>query len=123
LLRGKKRIRDDPGFDAWRDTSSLFVRLFGPYPSRPDITDPCKYQKLAGYGVVHVDINTFLYEQLRSFAIYPDPKDPARTSWAITKFATFFFGELQRIYAPEILETLDTFLRLRPSNVRTGNAR
>lgn len=128
LLRGKKRVRDDAGFDAWRDTSTLFVRLFGPFPERPDLSQfgwqqrYCRPQQLAGAGAVHVDITRFLHQQLPSFQVFPTD-DPARISWAITKFATFFYGELQRIYMPELFTALDTFFRLRPSNIRTGNAR
>lgn len=128
LLRGKKRVRDDAGFDAWRDTSTLFVRLFGPFAERPDMTQPgwqqryCRPQQLAGAGAVHVDITRFLQQQLPSFEVFPT-EDPARIGWAITKFATFFYGELQRIYMPEVMTALDTFFRLRPSNIRTGNAR
>src|SRR5262249_31421274 len=36
LLTGYKRIRDDPGIDAWRDASSLFVRLFELESDEPD---------------------------------------------------------------------------------------
>lgn len=128
LLRGKKRVRDDAGFDAWRDTSTLFVRLFGPFAARPDVTRfgwqqrYCRQEQLAGSGAVHVDITRFLHRQLPSFEVFPTD-DPARVSWAITKFATFFYGELQRIYMPELFTALDTFFRLRPSNIRTGNAR
>jgi hypothetical protein len=35
VIRGKKRIKDDPGLDAWRDTSSLFFTLLGPFENSP----------------------------------------------------------------------------------------
>jgi cholesterol oxidase len=112
LFRGNKRLRDDPGFDAWRDTTSLFVRLFGPLPSEPARGVKLPERSQSGLGVVHVDATRFLFEQLQSFRV-TGTDDPARKSWAVAKFALFFFGELQRVYAPELPKLLDTLFRPR----------
>jgi hypothetical protein len=42
----------------------------------------------------------------------PEDVDPARATWAIAKFGWFFFGSLQRVYAPEVGKVFETFFRL-----------
>jgi hypothetical protein len=108
-LHGYKRIRDDPGPDAWRDTSSLFVRLLSAAPK----------STLLGAGVVHVDLDGFLFHQLPSLRATGTDDDPARAMWAKLTFATFFFGTLQRIYLPEVKTAIETLFGVNPSNLRT----
>jgi cholesterol oxidase len=110
IIDGYKRVREDPGLDAWRDTSSLFVRLKSQEASDADPID-------RGAGVVHVDLPTFLFEQLPSMKI-TGTTDPARVTWSLAKFATFFFGSLQRIYAPEARVALEALFKAHPNNVR-----
>jgi choline dehydrogenase-like flavoprotein len=109
-LEGYKRIKDDPGLDAWRDTTTLFVRLFAA-------------GELRSAGIVHIDLPG-LQAQLRSMRIMyggkrivsgrieamPDP-DPARVAWALASFGQFFFGNLQRIYPEALGSALDSLLR------------
>src|SRR5690606_7111498 len=112
-----KLIRDDPGLDAWRDTSSLFVRLLGPAPDGARSAQ----QRLRGAGTVHVDLDGFLTEQLPSIRVETDggqSPDPARATWAILCFASFFFGQLQRVYLPEVESALRSLFEPRPANVR-----
>jgi len=116
-LSGFKLIRDDPGLDAWRDTSSLFVRLSGPAPDGARSAQ----QRLRGAGTVHVDLDGFLTEQLPSIRVETDggqSPDPARATWAILCFASFFFGQLQRVYLPEVESALRSLFEPRPANVR-----
>jgi hypothetical protein len=103
VLSGYKRMRNDPGLDAWRDTTSLFVKVTGPAPARsaPGVTRAA--------GVLHVDLSGFLFDQIHSIEI-TQTKDPARIVWAAATFATFFFGSLQRIYLPQVGGALDTLL-------------
>jgi cholesterol oxidase len=100
-IRGYKRIRDDPSLDAWRDASSLFVQLvaFGADGAAP---------VLGGAGVVHVELGRFLFDQLRSLTVL-HTEDPARRAWAMTSFASFFFGTLLQVAAPEVLAAAETF--------------
>ena len=100
LLYGYKRVRDDPGFDAWRDTSSLFVQLFA-VPEEPQLKEPPDPACLAGAGVLHVDVNDFVFDQLASMKV-TGTEDPARIAFALGKFAAFFGAGLQRIYAPGV---------------------
>jgi cholesterol oxidase len=128
LLRGKKRLRADAALEAWLDLSTVLVRLFGPFAEPPDLSARdelqrcCRRRHLAGIGAVHLDMTRFLHQQLPSFEVFP-ADDPARTSWAISKFAAFFFGELQRIYMPELFTTLGASFRAAPSSIRAGNMR
>ncbi len=123
FLWGYKRIREHPAIDAWRDTSSLFVTLFG---LRRDGRAGASVPR--GAGVVHVDLPGFLYGQVPSItAGYtgdgPEPafvpaEDPAVAIWAIAKFATFFFGSLQRIYAPDLTNVVAGAFRGATNNLR-----
>jgi choline dehydrogenase-like flavoprotein len=124
-VEGHKRIAADGGMDAWRDTSSLFVRLFdGPHAAQASAdpsSDPGK--NLRGAGVVHVDFDGFMFNQLPSMRVTgencdPERKDSTRAMWAKAKFASFFFGTLQRIYAPQITTALETMFKPHPNNVQ-----
>jgi len=107
VLHGYKRVRDDPGFDAWRDTSSLFVQLFA-VPEEPDLKELPDPACLRGAGVIHVDLNDFLFDQLASMKV-TGTDDPARIAFALGKFSAFFFGALQRVYLPEVGKAVETF--------------
>ena len=82
-----------------------------------------------GAGVLHVDMNEFMFAQLPSMVVAegvdpvrprpgmpsrdrPEAVDPARAAWAVGKFAVFFFGSLQRVYAPELGSAIGTFFGL-----------
>lgn len=131
-LEGYKRIRNDPGLDAWRDTTALFTR-FG----RPSLANG-KKSRLGGpidacaAGVIHVNLTDFLYREVPSFqAIGGEGKlplppnfevtgttDPARLNWAAGKFISFFFGTLQRVYAPAAINVADALFQPVPNGVR-----
>jgi hypothetical protein len=123
-VNGYKRLRDTAALDAWRDATSLFLKLTadGEPPEAPP----------ALAGVVHVELVDFL-KQLRSTRVVtwdrldklteedPTLHDPLRTAWAVGTFGTFFFGTLQRIYLPQLTPVLGTVGRVphkRPSSVQ-----
>jgi choline dehydrogenase-like flavoprotein len=114
-LLGYKRIKDDPGFDVFRDTSGLFVKLLA---SEPTPVREC----VVAAGVVHVDLNEFLTKQLPSFRVEP-ADDPARVSFALGKFMLFFFGSLRRVYLPEVSGVLATFFGRPPGERRERRRR
>jgi len=123
FLWGYKRVREHPAIDAWRDTSSLFVTLLGP---RRDGSAGRSVPR--GAGVVHVDLPSFLYRQVPSIVAgyagrdpddaFVPAEDPAAVTWAIATFAAFFFGSLQRIYAPDLTNIVASAFRGRTSNLR-----
>jgi cholesterol oxidase len=120
---GYKRVREHPAIDAWRDTSSLFVTLIG-----PPRDGAAGHSVVRGAGVVHVDLESFLQKQLPSIkAGYATPgkdgeffaaNDSAMITWAVAKFAGFFFGSLQRIYAPDLTSLVAGAFRGHTNNVR-----
>ncbi len=91
-LVGLKYVHDDPGFDAWEDTTALFVELS------------------AGgriyYGVLRLSMSYFLETMLPSFRVH-NTTDPSRHAWAIGAFAGFFFSSLQRAYLPFLNPIVD----------------
>ncbi len=122
-IQGFKRIGEQPRIDAWRATSSLYCQLHGPFSGGS--AQPSAHATVRGAGVVHVDLTTFLFRQLPSMRISASPlpaaaagaapgDDPARTTWALVRFASFFFGTLQRIYMPELGSALEAMIRRQP---------
>jgi choline dehydrogenase-like flavoprotein len=109
VLEGYKRVRDDPGFDAWRDTSTLFFKLRREHPGgRPF---------LVGAGALHMSLENFFEGLLPSIRI-TGTEDAARITWATARFATFFFGTLQRVYSPGVGTAIEALFKIHPNNVR-----
>jgi choline dehydrogenase-like flavoprotein len=120
-LHGYKRMSLVPGANAWRDTTSLFVTLLGPDAGG-------QASVVRGIGAIHVDLTGFLFGQLHSVTaaeaespgdtrVSHAPVDPARLTWAVAKFSTFFFGSLQRIYVPQVGAAVDALFHPRKTNV------
>ncbi|MDH3726740.1 MAG: GMC family oxidoreductase, partial [Myxococcales bacterium] len=93
ILEGKKTIRDDPGFDAWEDTTWLDIEA---------LTEFNKKGKKIGVskGELLLPAQAFFDMQLPSFKA--DTDDPARQMWAMATFGRFFFGHLAAVYLPEL---------------------
>ena len=87
ILRGSKNIQDDPGFDAWEDTTTLNFEL--------EIAGETQ-----GKGKLRLPAAEFFGSQLRSFRA--DTDDPIRQVWALASFGTFFFGNLAEVYFPGV---------------------
>lgn len=85
-LEGTKVITDDAGFDAWEDTTRLFVTA--KVPGEPD-----------RHGIVRLSMEDFLQKMLPSFDV-SGTADDARRIAAITTFGSFFFSNLQKVYLP-----------------------
>lgn len=90
-LKGKKTIRDDPGFDAWEDTTRLDLKL-------TEFNENGK--KRVSNGELLLPARAFFDKQLPSFKA--DTDDPARQMWAMATFGRFFFGHLATVYLPEL---------------------
>lgn len=124
-LEGYKRVRQDPGLDAWRDTTALFTRIG--VPAERDgklVALGGPLGKVLAAGVIHVDLNGFAFKEMPSFRATGgesgngDTTDAARINWAIAKFASFFFGTLQRVYSPTGRSLLDAIYQPMPNKVR-----
>ncbi len=104
-LEGKKTIRDDPGFDAWEDTTRLCIE---------NLTERDKDGKPVDVtqGELLLSASAFFSQQLPSFKA--DTDDPARQAWAMATFGRFFFGHLAAVYLPELArfgELTSNFMR------------
>lgn len=95
-LVGFKEIKDDPGFDAWADTTTLFTRILDGHagPDEEDAAD------VLAAGILRIHLTDFL-EQLTTFRA-DGPSLAARTS-ARLRFGQFFLGKLWDVYAREFL--------------------
>ena len=90
VLRGFKRLLDRAGSDAWQDTTTLFTTI----RNRRD-------RSFRRAGILRVGIDDFLTKQMPSFEVR-GTDDDERKIWAFGAFASFFFGNLEKVYLPEI---------------------
>jgi hypothetical protein len=91
-LFGHKEIRDDPVFDVWTDTTTLFTRVFaGRLPAEPG---PGAVPHAS--GIIRIHLRDFIV-QLSTFRT-TGPSAKARAA-ALAKFGQFFFGAVWDVYA------------------------
>jgi predicted acylesterase/phospholipase RssA len=90
-LAGKKEVRDEPGFDLWKDTTTLFARLHeGDGPAGP----------VVGAGVLRLGAAELI--KLVSSMTATNADSARHHAEAVLKFGRFFLGELWESYAPEV---------------------
>ncbi len=86
-LAGKKEVRDDPGFDLWKDTTTLFTQLY----KGPDQSSP-----VAGAGVLTLGAPELMKMVSTMHAI--NAASAAESTKALARFGKFFLGELWNTY-------------------------
>jgi cholesterol oxidase len=86
-LRGHKVVEDDPGFDSWRDTTTLYTSVLDGHAAGWDDDLP-----VLAAGILHIHLRDFA-RQLTTFRSDP----PGRTA-AIARFGQLFAGELWDVY-------------------------
>ena len=96
---GFKEVRDDPGFDLWRDTTTLYVQLLAGQVDERDTPDTSGLlapddPRIVGAGVLRIAPLDFA-RQLTTFAA-GGPDGGA----ALARFGQLFLGELWHTYAP-----------------------
>ena len=89
-LAGKKRVRDDPGFDLWSDTTTLYTRLH----EGPDASG-----SVVGAGVLRLGVDDLV--RLVSTMRATNADALAEKTRAIGTFGRFFLGELWSQYASQ----------------------
>ena len=104
-LSGFKLIKDDPGFDLWHDTTTLFTRILNGHVSAADETaaanDPEKLKQMVkASGIIIIHFFDFL-KQLTTFRA-EGPTLSDRTS-AMARFGRLFMGKLWDVYARNVL--------------------
>ena len=90
-LSGEKLIHDDPGFDLWSDTTTLFIRIFHGHveAANEDGTS------IWGAGVLHIHTVDLLRQLGTMRAHGPDPR---RRALAMLRFIRLFLGKLWDTY-------------------------
>jgi hypothetical protein len=93
---GYKVVRDDPGADLWRDTTTLYVRIVAGHVDRGEEVDA----EVIASGILRLGALDLL-RQLATFRVEgPTLRD--RTS-ALGRFGLLFMGRLWDVYAREVL--------------------
>jgi predicted patatin/cPLA2 family phospholipase len=104
-LSGFKYVKDDPGFDLWHDTTTLFTRVLNGHVSEEAETaaskDPEKLQQMVkASGIIIIHFFDFM-KQLTTFrAEGPTLSDRAS---AMSRFGKLFMGKLWDVYARNVL--------------------
>ncbi|AEH08002.1 MULTISPECIES: hypothetical protein [Protofrankia] len=88
-LSGFKDVHDDPGFDLWRDTSTLYTRIFAGHVDAAGESTA----RIVGAGIVTIHIPDFLW-QLTTFRT----SGPAGGTAGLVKFGRLFLGDLWEVY-------------------------
>ncbi len=89
-LAGHKVIEDDPGFDLWRDTTTLFTRVLRGHVGAVAAEEP----EVVASGIIHIHGADFA-RQLITFRTDP----PGRLD-ALGRFGALFAGDLWDVYGP-----------------------
>jgi hypothetical protein len=90
-MTGFKEVKDDPGFDVWRDNTTLFTRILRGHVGADEETQA----EFLASGVIQVHPLDFL-KQMTTFKA-DGPTALARAK-AFTKFGKLFLGNLWDIY-------------------------
>lgn len=93
-LAGVKLIEDDPGFDLWRDTTTLFTRIL-----RGHLEDDGEAEVIAE-GTLRIRVGDFA-RQLTTFRA-EGPSRRARAA-ALARFGALFMGGLWDVYGRRYL--------------------
>ncbi len=103
-LSGFKDIKDDPGFDAWSDTTTLFTHIMkGHITAEEENTRKVtgNFQDLVvASGIINIYFFDFL-KQLTTF--HTEGPTQADRNAARIRFGRLFFGKLWDVYAQNVL--------------------
>jgi cholesterol oxidase len=96
-LSGFKDLHGEPGFDLWRDTTTLFTHIFEGHVQQ----DGEEQAAVIATGILQLDMLDFLH-QLSTFRV-DAPTDLEKAS-ALSRFGIFFLGNLWEVYGAKVLE-------------------
>jgi len=106
-LAGHKIVKDDPGFDLWSDTTTLYTNLH----KGKDKTFP-----IIGSGILNLGIKELL--ALVSTIDVPNATSASDKASAISSFGQFFLGELWNAYgASKLNQEQETKTELNDDNI------
>ena len=95
-LSGFKDVKDDPGFDLWADTTTLFVRLYKGHVGPDEESNA----EIVASGIMQIFFVDFM-KLLTTFRT-EGPSLADRTA-ALARFGRLFLGKLWDVYATEVL--------------------
>ncbi len=87
-LAGHKEVRDDPGFDLWSDTTTLYTRIHSGKDKRGEVV---------GAGLLSLGVGDLM--RLLSTLEVLHVRDRGRKLEVLGRFGRFFMGELWDSYA------------------------
>ena len=88
-LAGRKCVRDDPGFDLIKDTTTLFTKLHDGLDANG---------KVLGAGILTLGV-TDLVELLKTVRV-TGAKNNSEKIQTVSRFGSFFAGQLWDVYGP-----------------------
>lgn len=95
-LSGFKEVRDDPGFDVWSDTSTLYTRVYrGTVDAAGEAAAP-----VVATGIIRIRLLDFL-KQLTTFRV--EAPTVTERAAALGRFGRMFLGKLWDVYAREVI--------------------
>ena len=95
-LSGEKLVHDDPGFDLWSDTTTLFIRIFHGYVEATNEDGA----PIWGAGILHIH-SADLLRQLGTMRAH-GPNLGSRAT-AMKRFARLFLGKLWDTYGQALV--------------------
>lgn len=95
-FHGQKLVHDDPGFDLWSDTTTLFVTVYDGL----EVGAP-----IHGKAILRIAIGDFV-KQLRTMVVTDAPSRVARLRY-LAKFGAFFAGRLFHLFGGLAAEVSD----------------
>jgi len=96
-MSGHKNVKDDPGFDLWSDTSTLYIHILAGHVD----ADGEAGAEVVAAGVLHIHLMDFA-RQLTTFRAH-GPTVEARAR-GLGSFGRLFLGDLWDIYGPKARE-------------------
>ncbi len=94
-LNGFKEVQNDPGFDIWSDTTTLFTHILAGHVPPGEVTDVSDDgEEIVATGILHVLPADFAV-QMTTFRV-----DPAHRLDALGKFGGLFLGALWETFKP-----------------------
>ena len=97
-LSGFKRVKDDPGFDLWSDTSTLYTRILRGHVE----ADAEPTAEVVASGIINIYLLDFA-RQLTTFR--PRGGSAGDQARALTDFGKLFLGKLWDIYGDRVKES------------------
>jgi cholesterol oxidase len=93
-MTGFKEVKDDPGFDVWRDNTTLFTRILRGHVSAAEETQA----ESVASGIIQVRPLDFL-KQMTTFKA--DGPTAIVRAEAFAEFGKLFLGNVWEVYAPD----------------------